>query len=395
MFFKVKELIVYTSQYLNKFNPKYVALKILSILVRPLFLWYLISENHSEANLFAQILFLNQILIYFTGTQIHKDYFDNLKNRRHEFRINSFTEGLILAPIAVLSLFFVNLFNIELIIYILIITPFEKIIDDYQRELSYSGDNTTMAMVLFLRNIIIVIVFIFSLLFNINPLKLIIIIPVIYLILFKLLKFKIFFLKILSLKNFKKMIERILTLGIMGVLWSMATSMVIQYDKIAFNLTGENFGEYFLRFQILQIAFISYTTLSFIPNRYLVLENQKLFEQSIKKFMPLYILFLIFLFIMTEILSRNFLLIPIIDLEISILQTLILLVVLISHSYTEIIFWKFPLKKICIYEFIGFMLIISIVFMLSFINISLFFLMIIILIYLIGRYLILLKCNSL
>ena len=358
-------------------------------------MWYLISENHSEANLFAQILFLNQILIYFTGTQIHKDYFDNLKNRRHEFRINSFTEGLILAPIAVLSLFFVNLFNIELIIYILIITPFEKIIDDYQRELSYSGDNTTMAMVLFLRNIIIIIVFIFSLLFNINPLKLIIIIPVIYLILFKLLKFKIFFLKILSLKNFKKMIERILTLGIMGVLWSMATSMVIQYDKIAFNLTGENFGEYFLRFQILQIAFISYTTLSFIPNRYLVLENQKLFEQSIKKFMPLYILFLIFLFIMTEILSRNFLLIPIIDLEISILQTLILLVVLISHSYTEIIFWKFPLKKICIYEFIGFMLIISIVFMLSFINISLFFLMIIILIYLIGRYLILLKCNSL
>ena len=169
MFFKVKELIVFIFRYLNKFNFKYVALKILSILVRPLFLWYLVSQNISEANLFAQILFLNQILIYFTGTQIHKDYFDNIKSRRYEFRINSFTEGLILAPIAVLSLFFVNLFSVELIIYILVITPFEKIIDDYQRELSYSGDNTKMAMVLFLRNLIIVLVFIFSLFFNINP----------------------------------------------------------------------------------------------------------------------------------------------------------------------------------------------------------------------------------
>jgi hypothetical protein len=386
---------VFIFRYLNKFNFKYVALKILSILVRPLFLWYLVSQNISEANLFAQILFLNQILIYFTGTQIHKDYFDNIKSRRYEFRINSFTEGLILAPIAVLSLFFVNLFSVELILYILVITPFEKIIDDYQRELSYSGDNTKMAMVLFLRNLIIVLVFIFSLFFNINPLKLIIVIPIIYLILFKILKFKIFFLKILSLKIFKKMFKRILAFGIVGILWSISTSMVIQYDKIAFNLIGENFGEYFLRFQILQIAFISYTTLSFIPNRYLVLENKKLFEQSIRKFMPLYMLFLIILFIMTEMLSRYFLLIPIIDLKISILQTLILLLVLISHSYTEIIFWKFPLKKICIYEFSGFMLIISVIFILSFINISLSFLMTIILIYLFGRYLILLRCNSL
>ena len=88
-------------------------------------LWWLLQTSIESANLFAQLLLLGQLILYFTGTQIHKDYFHDIDGNRQEFRSKSLIEGLILMPLAVLAAASLGLVSISIFAYAMLITPWK------------------------------------------------------------------------------------------------------------------------------------------------------------------------------------------------------------------------------------------------------------------------------
>lgn len=339
-------------------NYKYLLTQAASIIVRPAFLYLLMAGGREEAEFFAQLLILNQLILYCTGTQIHKDFLGEKQIDRSRFRSSSFLEGLMIGPLACLLLiFFSDLQSIEGVVFVLCTTPLEKLIDDYQRELSYMNSNLRMAIVLLARNCILPASIAGCIWLDIaseNALIISALLLTIYLSFIGVLP------RLVGLANLDLIVavtRRLSAVGAIGIVWSLCSGLVLQYDKlIVTQLEGEVAG-YLFRYQILLVGFTAYTILTFIPNRHLVLDDRLAFKKSVQPMLYLYAAAIMAVSIIAETVGLHFGLVPTIGWYLTAMQPAILIIAMLSHYLVEITFWQFRLEQIALAEVLGFILV--------------------------------------
>lgn len=339
--------------FMRSFSPDYLAyigLRCVTIAVRPLSLFLFIQTDADLAEFFAKLLLISQLLLFYTGTQIHKLFFDDINGNRNTFRAVSFVEGVMLAPIGLVVLYALGEASLFIVLFVLFQAPLEKLLEDYQRELSYLDRNFRMAVLAFVRVLTLPIICIACLVFELDSRSMVLLVPLASF--FICLSFKLSLQKnvLLSLKKWGEIAKRLVTFGAGGVIWSVSTGMAMNYDKFLLNLYDFRLAEYMFRFQIVQTAFIAYSILLFVPNRYLVLENPREFRAKINAFLPFFILLAVGAVVISEVLAAMTHLIPPLPLPLLLAQLAIIITLMLSHGYVEQWFWKLSMPNLVSFE---------------------------------------------
>ena len=338
---------------MRSFSPDYLAyigLRVVTIAVRPLALFLFLQTDAGLAEFFAKLLLISQLLLFYTGTQIHKLFFDDINENRETFRVVSFIEGIVLAPIGIAVLYVLGEASLFIVLFVLFQAPFEKLLEDYQRELSYLNRNFLMAMLAFVRVLILPLICMACLVFELDARSMVFLAPLASL--FICLSFKLSLQKnvLFSLKKWSEIAKRLVTFGAGGVIWSVSTGMAMNYDKFLLNFYDFQLAEYMFRFQIIQTAFIAYSILLFVPNRHLVLENPEGFRAKINASLPFFILLVVAAAVISEVLAYITHLIPPLPLPLLLAQLAIIITLMLSHGYLEQWFWKFSMPNLVAFE---------------------------------------------
>ena len=326
---------------------RYLAYRAASVLSRPICLWVTVLWNPPLAELVAQLLVIGQVLLYSTGTQIHKKFMSGEINLT-SFRAVSFSEGLILAPLGVIAVLIIASNNFFFIIYVLAITPLEKVLEDYQRELSYSARNRDMAFFALLRSLTWPLscgaFWLLDLYENTNALLILGFIYTIFL--FKLKKISL----TVTVKTFYSACRHLYSSGLQGITWSVLTGMLMQYDKFLVSSFDGELAEYMLRYQIVQLAFVAYSVVLFIPSRYLAVNSVETFRDRLNASLVWFYILLIFLFGCGELVARKTEMLPEIGLDLAIIQAVLVALLIWGHGYVEEAFWQLPMRSMLIFE---------------------------------------------
>lgn len=315
----------------------------IALATKPALLWCLINFDRSDyAENFATFIIFQQILVACAGTQIHKRLMQK-DNMSASFLVRCSTlEGLILAlPAGVIMGFYFS--DIYFFFASILILPFEKVFDDYQRDKIYRGLLSSHGMLSAVRAGLLILAVIPGLIFELDNSLLI---SYSILALFAFLKLNNFRKHDLSFWRlfpyFKKMAA-----SIAGICWSLCCVYLMQLDKFSLQLTSNSLANYMLTYQILVVAYMGFAIA--IYNRYRSYARKQINIYIAKNATGLLFFALVLggIYIFLSQFGEEFGIASISPIELQ-LQVIIVLNMMLLIIVNEIVFWRYKISQLLI-----------------------------------------------
>ena len=322
---------------------QYYVYTFIALATKPVLLWCLINFDRSEyAENFAIFIIFQQILVACAGTQIHKRLMQK-ENMSTSLLVRCSTlEGLILAlPAGVIMGFYFS--DIYFFFASILILPFEKVFDDYQRDKIYRGHLSSHGKLSAIRAGLLILAVIPGLIFKLDNSLLTFYCILAMFAFFKLNSFRSHDLSLWRLLPYVKKMATSIT----GICWSLFCVYLMQLDKFALQLTSNSLANYMLTYQVLVIAHMGFAIA--IYNRYRTYARKKINFYITKNATGLAFFTLvlggIYIFLSQFGMELGIAVIHPIELQ---LQVIIVLNMMLLIIVNEIVFWRYKISKLLI-----------------------------------------------
>ena len=313
----------------------------LSVAIKPVLLWWLVNSSHAkQAEDFAIFILFQQVIVAFGGTQIHKRLmFKGDLNAPLLIR-SSTLEGLVMAfPSAIcMGLYFSD---VTYFVASLTLLPFEKVVDDFQRNKIYSGDLISHGLLSLFRGALVACAFLLGLLGDTNGLAVYLYSFFALLTLAYLNKRLIHDFSIWRLKVFLKSIP----VSLVGIFWSVVSVYLMQLDKFSMQLMSYNLSDYMMIYQVLITAHMGFVlTVNSRYRRYVREQPKKYLTKNVLGL----IIFSLITFFMYGALVRygDLLGVRVDDSNEALLQVFVVINVMVLVCLVEFVFWRYEIRTL-------------------------------------------------